>query len=44
MVTREVGVVERAFFKWTDVFRIMAKRSVINSYQIYVYSGVCDIV
>ena len=24
VVTREVGVVERAFLKWTDVFRVMA--------------------
>ena len=24
VVTREVGVVERVFLKWTDIFRIMS--------------------
>ena len=44
VVTREVGVVERAFLKKTDVFRVMGQRGVINSCQIYVFSGVYVIV
>ena len=40
MVTRVVGVVERGFLKWTDVFRVMGLRSVVTIYQIYVCSGV----
>ena len=44
VVTREVGVVYHAFLKKTDIFRVMRSRRVVNGYQIYVYSGVYDIV
>ena len=29
MVTREVGVVERAFLKWTDVVRLWDKEALL---------------
>ena len=43
MVTQEVGVVEHAFLKWTDVYILCDKEALflVNSYQIHVYSGIC---
>ena len=40
MVTREVGVVERAFLKWTDVVRLCDKEALLRVIRFHVYSGI----